>query len=96
MDTENTNKKLYVGNLPYSATDQELTELFGAAGTVESASVISDRQTNRSKGFGFVEMATAEEAEEAIKKFNETEMGGRKIIVSIARPKEDRNDRFSS
>jgi len=93
---ENTNKKLYVGNLPYTTTDQELSEMFAAAGTVESATVISDRQTNRSKGFGFVEMATAEEAEEAIKKFNETEMGGRKIIVSIARPKEDRSDRFSS
>lgn len=82
-----TSKKLYVGNLPYSATDDQLKGLFGEVGTVESAQVISDKFTGRSKGFGFVEMSTLEEAEAAINKFNGTDMGGRAITVTEARPK---------
>lgn len=83
-------KKLYVGNLPYSATDDQLKEIFSAAGTVESASVIVDRYSGKSKGFGFVEMATLEEAEKAITMLNGQDMGGRALKVTEARPKEER------
>lgn len=85
--------KLYVGNLPYSITDQQLEELFAKIGKVVSASVITDRYTGRAKGFGFVEMSTAEEAEKATKELNQTEYQGRKLIVSEARPREDRGNR---
>jgi len=85
-----TNNKLFIGGLPWSVTDEQLANIFSQAGTVISAKVITDRETGRSKGFGFVEMQSPEEAEAAIKSLNETEVEGRKIIVNIARPMEDR------
>ena len=78
--------KLYVGNLPFSATDDSLRDLFGQAGQVESAKIITDRDTGRSKGFGFVEMSSDQEASEAIKKFNGTDFDGRSLTVNEARP----------
>jgi RNA recognition motif-containing protein len=83
-------KKLYVGNLPYSANDQTLQDFFSQCGTVESAKVITDRDSGRSKGFGFVEMSSEQEATEAINKFNGQDMDGRAISVSEARPPERR------
>ena len=80
--------KLYVGNLPYSINEEALTTLFGQAGTVASAKVITDRETGRSKGFGFVEMASDDEARAAIEKFNGQEYDGRTMRVSEARPQE--------
>ncbi len=88
-------KKLFVSGLPYSTTGDELRDHFAAAGAVESAVVISDKMTGRSKGFGFVEFSTPEEAQNAISMFNETDLGGRSIRVSIARPMEDRPRRTS-
>lgn len=82
-------KKLYVGSLSYSTTDEGLTEAFSKAGTVESARVITDRETGRAKGFGFVEMSTDEEAVRAIQMFDRKELDGRTIIVSEARPRTD-------
>jgi hypothetical protein len=79
-------KKLYVGNLPYSATDQILVDTFSQVGTVASAKIIMDRDTGRSKGFGFVEMATDEEAATAIEQFNGADFDGRRMTVSEARP----------
>ena len=79
-------KKLYIGNLPYSTTDESLKEKFSAAGTVESAQVIIDRKFNRSKGFGFVEMATEEDAKKAIEMFDGQDMDGRALKVAEARP----------
>lgn len=79
--------KLYVGNLPYSMTDAALESMFSEYGTVTSASIIMDRATNRSKGFGFVEFETDEEAAAAIEAKNNTEVEGRNIVVSVARPK---------
>jgi len=87
-------KKLYVGGLSYSTTDDGLKETFSQAGTIESAVVITDRDSGRSKGFGFVEMATDEEAAAAIEMFNGKELDGRTITVNEARPKEDRPNRF--
>ncbi len=84
------NSKLYVGNLPYSTNDAALSDLFSQAGTVTSASVITDKMSGRSKGFGFVEMSTPEEAQAAITKFHGQEFEGRAMTVSEARPKEDR------
>ena len=84
------NKKIYVGNLPYSAGDADLADAFGAFGTVESARVVTDRDSGRSKGFGFVEMATPEDAGKAIESLNGTEFMGRKMMVSEARPQEPR------
>lgn len=84
------NKRLFVGGLPFSLNDQALSDLFAKVGTVVSATVIMDKFTGQSKGFGFVEMSTEEEAEKAIKELNETEVGGRKIVVNEARPREDR------
>lgn len=83
-------KKLYVGGLPYSTTEETLKEFFAAAGNVETATVITDRMTGRSKGFGFVEMSTEEEAQKAIEMFDGKEMEGRKITVNEARPREER------
>lgn len=80
-------KRLFVGSLPYATRDEELKELFSKAGTVESATVIVDRMTNRSKGFGFVEMSTDEEAAKAVEMFHQYQMDGRAIVVSEARPK---------
>jgi RNA recognition motif-containing protein len=78
--------KLYVGNLPFSATDDTLRDLFSQAGQVESARIITDRDTGRSKGFGFVEMSSDQEASEAIKRFNGQDMEGRSLTVNEARP----------
>jgi len=82
--------KLYVGNLPFSATEDSLQQLFAQAGKVESATIITDRDTGRSKGFGFVEMSSEQEAADAISKFNGTDLGGRSITVNEARPKAPR------
>src|SRR5215216_2826512 len=82
--------KLYVGNLSFNTTGEDLREYFSQAGTVESASVVEDRDTGRSRGFGFVEMATREEGEAAITQFNGKEFGGRNLTVNEARPREDR------
>lgn len=82
--------KLYVGNLSFQTSSYDLEELFGAAGTVESASVVEDRETGRSRGFGFVEMASKEEGEKAIEEFNGKEVNGREIKVNEAKPREDR------
>ena len=79
-------KKLYVGNLPYSIDENGLKDLFSEAGTVSSAIVIKDRETQRSRGFGFVEMDSDEEAQKAVDTFNEKEVEGRKLIVNEARP----------
>jgi RNA recognition motif-containing protein len=83
-------KKLYVGNLAFQTTSQDLQELFAQAGTVESASVIEDRDTGQSKGFAFVEMSTEEEAASAIEQFNGREVAGRMLKVNEARPRESR------
>lgn len=83
--------KLYVGGLAYSVTEKELEELFAAQGKVVSAVVIKDRDSGQSKGFGFVEMEDAKEAENAIKELNGKEVSGRSIMVNEARPQEDRN-----
>jgi len=87
------NKKLYVGGLPYSTTQDGLQQGFAAAGNVESAIVITDKMSGRSKGFGFVEFATEEEAAKAIEMFNGQEFEGRRITVSEARPMEPRDPR---
>jgi RNA recognition motif-containing protein len=84
------NKKLFVGSLPWSVDDAKLGELFAQAGNVVSAQVVKDRETGRSRGFGFVEMSTDEEAQNAVKNLNGTDVEGRKIVVNIARPREDR------
>jgi RNA recognition motif-containing protein len=82
--------KLYVGNLAFATSSQELQELFGQAGTVESASVVEDRDTGRSRGFGFVEMSSKEEGEAAIAQFNGKEINGRALNVNEAKPRENR------
>jgi RNA recognition motif-containing protein len=87
-------KRLFVGGLPWAVTDQQLEEIFSKYGTVASAKVITDRYTGRSKGFGFVEFDKDEEADAAIKGLDQSEMEGRKIVVNVARPMEERsNDR---
>ena len=86
-------KRLYVGGLPYSATEEELKAAFASSGTVESVSIITDKISGRSKGFGFVEMSTDEEAEAAIQAVNGTELGGRTLTVNEARPLEERAPR---
>jgi RNA recognition motif-containing protein len=82
--------KLYVGGLPYSVSDVQLSELFSPHGTVESANVITDRMTGRSRGFGFVEMATQGEAEAAVESLNGTQLEGRSLTVNEAKQKESR------
>ncbi|MFA6650464.1 MAG: RNA-binding protein [Candidatus Paceibacterota bacterium] len=89
-------KKLYVGGLPYSTRDEDLKESFSQAGNVESATVIMDRMSGRSKGFGFVEFSTDEEAQKAIEMFDGTDLGGRTIKVNEARPMEERPKRDSN
>ena len=84
-------KKLYVGNLSYNASSSDLEQLFGQHGTVQSAEVIADRDTGRSKGFGFVEMGSDEEAQAAIAALNGQEHDGRALTVNEARPKENRS-----
>jgi len=83
-------KKLYIGNLPYSASNDSLTEAFSNFGTVESVKIITDRDTGRSKGFGFVEMSSPDEAQTAIDGMNGKDFGGRNITVSEARPQTTR------
>jgi len=83
--------KLYVGNLAFQTTSQELQELFAQAGTVQSASVVEDRDTGRSRGFAFVEMSTKEEAGAAIEQLNGKEVGGRALKVNEAKPRENRS-----
>lgn len=81
--------KLYVGNLPYSTTDQVLSDMFASFGTVTSASIIIDKMSGRSKGFGFVELEDDAAAQTAIAQMNGKEMEGRNVVVSVARPKEE-------
>lgn len=88
-------KKLYVGNLPYSTTDQSLTDAFSECGTVESAKVIMDRESGRSKGFAFVEMSSSSEAANSISKLNGSSMDGRTINVSEAKPQAPRDNTCS-
>jgi cold-inducible RNA-binding protein len=84
-------KKLYVGNLPYSVNEQQLREMFEKSGTVTDVAVIMDRETGRSKGFGFVTMNSAEEATKAIQQYNGFMMGNRNLTVNEARPREERS-----
>ena len=86
-------KKLYVGGLSYNTTEATLKDTFAQAGTVESASIIMDKMTNRSKGFGFVEMSTDEEAQKAIEMFNGKDLDGRNVTVNEAKPMEPRAPR---
>ena len=83
-------KNLYVGNLPHSTTESELRTLFETYGAVEKASVVTDRETGRARGFGFVEMTNADEAEKAIAALNGTQLGGRALTINEAKPKTDR------
>ena len=83
--------KLYVGNLPFSTTNQDLSDIFGEIGAVESSNVIEDRETGRSRGFGFVEMANKEDGERAIEELNGKEFNGRELKVNEAKPQERRN-----
>jgi RNA recognition motif-containing protein len=80
-------RKLYVGNLPYQTEENELQALFAQAGTVETVSVVRDQATGRARGFGFVEMGSDEEAQQAIDQLNNAQLGGRSIMVNEARPK---------
>ncbi len=84
-------KRLFVGSLPYSITSSQLEDLFAQAGKVIQVNLITDRFSGQSKGFAFVEMSTEEESKEAIKRFNNYEFDGRRIVVNEARPQEDRN-----
>lgn len=88
--------KLYVGNLSFSTSSEDLQQLFGQAGTVETATVIEDRETGRSRGFGFVEMASKEDGQKAIEQFNGTDLNGRNLTVNEARPREDRGGHHRS
>lgn len=84
------NSKLYIGNIAYTVTTDMLRKLFEEVGKVIDAIVLTDRESGRSRGFGFVEMSTPEEAKAAIEKFHEHEFEGRKLIVNLAKPREDR------
>jgi cold-inducible RNA-binding protein len=86
--------KLYIGNLPYTATEDDVKNHFSQAGTVTSVALIKDRATGRAKGFGFVEMSTAEEAQKAITMFHGQDFMGRTVTVNIARPREERPRNF--
>jgi cold-inducible RNA-binding protein len=88
-------KKLYVGSIPFSATEESLRDLFSSIGEVESVSIITDRDTGRSKGFGFVEMSSAEDAQKAIEQLNGTKFMERALIVNEARPQQPREGRGS-
>jgi RNA recognition motif-containing protein len=85
--------KLYVGNLAFQTSSEDLQQLFAEVGTVESASVVEDRETGRSRGFGFVEMSSNEEGQKAIEQFNGKEVNGRSLNVNEAKPREDRGGR---
>ena len=84
--------KLYVGNLSFETSGENLREHFAQAGTVETASVVEDRDTGRSRGFGFVEMSSKEEGEAAIARFNGNDLNGRDLTVNVAKPRESRNE----
>jgi RNA recognition motif-containing protein len=88
--------KLYVGNLSFQTTSDDLQQLFAQVGTVESATVVEDRDTGRSRGFAFVEMASNEEGQKAIEEFNGRDLNGRNLTVNEARPREDRGHRGGS
>ena len=90
------NKNLYVGGLPYSVAEEKLQEIFSAYGTVETARVITDRYTGQSRGFGFVEMNSADEAQQAIQALDGSELEGRRLVVNEARPQEKRSDNRNS
>lgn len=92
--TQGSNKKLYVGSLPYSVTEEELRNLFSAYGQIESVRIITDKFTGQSKGFGFVEMASGEEAQKAIEGVNGMKLSGRTLIVNDARPEQKRERSF--
>ncbi len=85
--------KLYVGNLSFQTSSEDLQQLFSQAGAVESATIVEDRDTGRSRGFGFVEMASKEEGQKAIEEFNGKDLNGRNLTVNEARPREDRGNR---
>ncbi len=85
-----TSNKLYVGGLPYATTEADLEQLFAEHGTVDSARVITDRMTGRSKGFGFVEMGSQDEAQAAMDKLNNSQLEGRTLVVNEAKPRENR------
>lgn len=85
--------KLFVAGIPFSVTDEELQNHFASAGTVTSAKVITDKFSGKSRGFGFVEMATEEEAAKAIEEFDNTDFGGRSIVVKEAKPMENRDNK---
>jgi RNA recognition motif-containing protein len=87
------NKKLYVGNLPWSLTNESLKDLFATYGEVVEALIIKDRMSGRSKGFGFVTFATEEAASAAAAEMNEKDVEGRKLVVNVAKPREERSDR---
>jgi cold-inducible RNA-binding protein len=87
-------KKIYVGNLPFSATNESLSEMFASYGNVDSSKIVTDRDTGRSKGFGFVEMSDSAEADAAIEKLNGADFGGRSLTVNEARPMEPRTGGF--
>ncbi|MCP3963074.1 MAG: RNA-binding protein [bacterium] len=87
-------KRIYVGNLPFTATDDEVRELFGEFGTVTSVSLITDRETGRPRGFGFVEMEDDNAADEAISRLHQSDMGGRSLNINEARPRESRPQRW--
>jgi cold-inducible RNA-binding protein len=84
--------KLYVGNLAFETSGENLRQHFAQAGTVESAAVVEDRETGRSRGFGFVEMSSKEEGEAAIEQFNGNDLNGRNLLVNVAKPRENRAD----
>jgi RNA recognition motif-containing protein len=86
--------KIYVGNLPFSATEEELKELFSQAGEVKSVTLITDKFSGQPRGFGFVEMSTQEEMQNAVAKFNEYQMGDRALRVNIAKPRVERTRRY--
>ena len=87
-------KKIYVGNLPFTATNESLSEMFASFGNVDSSKIVTDRDTGRSKGFGFVEMTDASEADAAIEKLHGSDMGGRNLTVNEAKPMEPRTGGF--
>lgn len=89
-------KRLFVGGLPYSITDDELKSIFEKIGSVSYCSVITDKFTNQSKGFAFVEMENDADSDKAMKALDGTDIGGRKIVVNIAKPKEERNGGFDN
>ena len=88
-------RKLYVGNLPYDTGEQDLQDLFGSVGSVETVSVMRDMATGRARGFAFVEMGTDADAQAAIAKFNEHQLGGRNLTVNEARPRPERSGGYA-